>query len=47
MPAPGRHRGGSAGVELAAVDVVVAHTPAKSYAAEVAKTGGWTAARAE
>ena len=33
--------------ELAAVDVVVAHASAKSYAAEAAKTSGWTAARAE
>ena len=32
---------------LAAVDVVVAHASAKSYAAEAAKTAGWTAARAE
>ena len=34
-------------LELAAVDVVVAHASAKSYAAEAAKTSGWTAARAE
>ena len=34
-------------LELAAVDVVVAHAPAKSYAAQAAKTAGWTAARAE
>ena len=34
-------------LELAAVDVVVAHASAKSYAAEAAKTAGWTAARAE
>ena len=34
-------------LELAAVDVVVAHAFAKSYAAEAAKTSGWTAARAE
>ena len=33
--------------ELAAVDVVVAHVSAKSYAAQAAKTAGWTAARAE
>ena len=33
--------------ELAAVDVVVAHGSAKSYAAQAAKTAGWTAARAE
>ena len=30
-----------------AVDVVVAHAPAKSYAAEAAKEAGWTVARAE
>ena len=34
-------------LELAAVDVVVAHASVKSYAAEAAKTAGWTAARAE
>ena len=34
-------------LELAAVDVVVAHASAKSYAAEANKTAGWTAARAE
>ena len=34
-------------LELAAVDVVVAHASAKSSAAEAAKTSGWTAARAE
>ena len=34
-------------LELAEVDVVVAHASAKSYAAEAAKTAGWTAARAE
>ena len=36
-------------LELAAVDVVVAHASAaaKSYAAQAAKTTGWTAARAE
>ena len=34
-------------LELAAVDVVVAHASAKSYALEAAKTAGWTAARAE
>ena len=34
-------------VELAAVDVVVSHAPAASYAAQAAKTAGWTAARAE
>ena len=34
-------------LELEAVDVVVAHASAKSYAAEAAKTDGWTAARAE
>ena len=34
-------------LELAAVDVVVAHASAKSYAAEAAKTAGWTAAKAE
>ena len=33
--------------ELGPVDVVVAHASAKSYAAEAAKTTGWTAARAE
>ena len=32
---------------LAAVDIVVAHASAKSYAAEVAKTAGWTLRRAE
>ena len=34
-------------LELAAVDVVVAHASAKSYAAKAAKTAGWTAARAD
>ena len=34
-------------LELAAVDVVVPHASAKSYAAQAAKTAGWTAARAE
>ena len=34
-------------LELAAVDVVVAHAPAPSYAAQAAATVGWTAARAE
>ena len=34
-------------LELAAVDFVVAHASAKSYAAQAAKTAGWTAARAE
>ena len=34
-------------LELAAVNVVVAHASAKSYPAEAAKTAGWTAARAE
>ena len=34
-------------LELAAVDVVVAHASAKSNAAEAANTAGWTAARAE
>ena len=34
-------------LELAAVNVVVAHASAKSYAAEATKTAGWTAARAE
>ena len=34
-------------LELAAVDVVVAHASAKLYAAEAARTAGWTAARAE
>ena len=34
-------------LELAAVDVVVAHAFAKSNAAEAAKTAGWTVARAE
>ena len=34
-------------LELAAVDVVVAHASAKSYATQAAKTAGWTAARAE
>ena len=33
-------------LELAAVDVIVAHAPAKSYAAQDAKVVGWTAARA-
>ena len=35
------------GLVLAAVDVGVAHAPAKSYAAQAAKTAGWTSARAE
>ena len=34
-------------LELAAVDGVVAHGSAKLYAAQAAKTAGWTAARAE
>ena len=34
-------------LELAAVDVVVAHASAKSYAAQAARTAGCTAARAE
>ena len=34
-------------LELAAVEVVVAHASAKSYTAEAVKTAGWTAARAE
>ena len=34
-------------LELAAVDAVVAHASARSYAAQAAKTAGWTAARAE
>ena len=34
-------------LELAAVDVVVVHASAKPYAAEAAKTAGWTAVRAE
>ena len=34
-------------LELAAVDVEVAQASAKSYAAQAAKTAGWTAARAE
>ena len=34
-------------LELAAVDVVVAHASAKSYSAEATETAGWTAARAE
>ena len=34
-------------LELAAVDVVVAHAYGKSYAAQAAKTAGWTAARDE
>ena len=34
-------------LELAAVDVVVAHASTKSYATQAAKTAGWTAARAE
>ena len=34
-------------LELAALDVVVAHVSAKSYTAEAAKTTGWIAARAE
>ena len=33
--------------ELAAVDIVVAHASAKSYAAQASNTAGWTAARAE
>ena len=32
---------------LAAVDVLVVHASAKSYAAQAAKTSGWTAAKAE
>ena len=46
-----QHRGDIVAVlprlELAAVDVVVAHASAKSYAAQAAKTAGWTAARAK
>ena len=34
-------------LELAAVDVVVAHATAKSYTDQAAKTAGWNAARAE
>ena len=34
-------------LELAAVDVVIAHASAKSYTAQAAKEAGWTAARAE
>ena len=34
-------------LELAGVDVVVAHASAKSYAGEAAKTARWTAERAE
>ena len=34
-------------LELAAVDVVVGHPFAKSYAAQTTKAAGWTAARAE
>ena len=34
-------------LQLAAVDVVVAHAYAKPYAAQAAKIAGWTAARAE
>ena len=34
-------------LELAAVHVVVVRASAKSYAAQAAKTSGWTAARAE
>ena len=34
-------------LELVAVDAVVAHASVKSYAAQPAKTAGWTAARAE
>ena len=34
-------------LELAVVDVVVAHASSTSYAAQAAKTAGWTAARAE
>ena len=33
-------------LELAAVDAVVAHASAKSYAAQAAKETGWTAVRA-
>ena len=35
------------GDSVVEVDDVVAHAPAKSYAAPAAKTAGWTAARAE
>ena len=34
-------------LELAAVDVVVAHVSAKSYAAQAAKTAGWPALSTE
>ena len=34
-------------LELVAVDVVFAHASAKLYAAQAARTAGWTAARAE
>ena len=34
-------------LELAAVDVAVAHASVKSYAAQAAKAAGWTATRAE
>ena len=34
-------------LELASVDVVVAHVSVKLYTAEAANTAGWTAARAE
>ena len=34
-------------LELAAVDVVVVHASAKSYAAQAAKAAGWTSARAK
>ena len=43
----GHHRAVLPRLELAAVDVVVAHASAKMYAAQAAKTAGWTAARAE
>ena len=46
-----QRRGGIVAVlpwlELAAMDVLVAQASAKSYAAQAAKTAGWTAARAE
>ena len=35
------------GLNFAAVDVMVAHASAKSYAAQAGQTAGWTAARAE
>ena len=43
----GHHRAVLPRLELAAVDVVVAHASAKMYAAQAAKTAGWPAARAE